>query len=334
MGKPFNQTSQMKLQQLRYVWEVAQHGFKVSVAAESLMTSQPGVSKQIRLLEEELGFDLFVRNGKNFVSLTEGGERIVQVAGEILAKTRDIRQIADEFLDQGSGVLSIATTHTQARYALPPVMDRFMQLYPNIQLTLHQGTPLQVAELASRGDVDVAIATESTDAVDNLVTLPCYRWNRSVLVPKGHPLIETSPLTLEAISKFPIITYTFGFTGRSQLDRAFESSGIQPRVALTAVDADVIKTYVRLGMGIGIVAHMAYDPREDSDLVALDAGHLFEASTTRIAIRRDMFIRTYLYDFIHLFAAHLDRETVNQALDTRDPRAFEALIQSMDVPTR
>lgn len=324
----------MKLQQLRYVWEVAQHGFKVSAAADSLMTSQPGVSKQIRLLEEELGFDLFVRNGKNFVSLTEGGERVVRVAGEILAKTRDIRQIADEFLDQTTGVLSIATTHTQARYALPPVMDHFMQIYPNIRLTLHQGTPLQVAELASRGTVDVAIATEATDSMDNLVTLPCYRWNRSVLVPKGHALIDISPLTLEAIADFPIITYTFGFTGRSQLDHAFECRGLKPRVALTAVDADVIKTYVRLGMGIGIVAHMAFDPREDEGLVALDVGHLFESSTTRIAIRRDMFIRRYLYDFIRILAPHLDEATINQALNLRDPQAFAAFVSSMDIPFR
>jgi LysR family cys regulon transcriptional activator len=324
----------MKLQQLRYVWEVAQHGFKVSAAADSLFTSQPGVSKQIRLLEEELGFDLFVRNGKNFIALTEGGEKVVRVAGEILAKARDIRQIADEFLDQTTGVLSIATTHTQARYALPKVMNEFMQVYPNIRLTIHQGTPIQIAELASRGEVDIAIATESSDAIDNLVILPCYRWNRSVLVPKGHPLIDITPLTLEAIAEYPIVTYTFGFTGRSQLDRAFDAKGLHPRLALTAVDADVIKTYVRLGLGIGIVAHMAHDPREDADLVALEVGHLFEPSTTRLAIRRDMFIRTYLYDFIRLFAPHLDRDTINHAMQTRDRRELDALYQSMNLPIR
>jgi LysR family cys regulon transcriptional activator len=298
------------------------------------MTSQPGVSKQIRLLEEELGFDLFVRNGKNFVALTEAGEKIVQVAGEILAKTRDIRQVADEYLDKATGVLAIATTHTQARYALPPVMDQFMRIYPKIRLTLNQGTPLQIAELASRGDVDVAIATESTDSMENLITLPCYRWNRSVVVPEGHPLTSHSPLTLEAIAEYPIVTYTFGFTGRSQLDRAFADRGLNPRLALTAVDADVIKTYVKLGLGIGIVAHMAFDDREDQGLVALDAGHLFEPSTTRIALRREMFIRSYLFDFITLLAPHLDRVTVEHALTIRDRHELEAWTATMDIPFR
>jgi LysR family transcriptional regulator, cys regulon transcriptional activator len=324
----------MKLQQLRYVWEVAQHGFKVSAAADSLMTSQPGISKQIRLLEEELGFDVFVRNGKNFVSLTKGGEEVVRISGEILAKSRDIRQVADEFLDQKTGVLTIATTHTQARYALPSVMEQFMRIYPNIRLNLQQGTPLEIAALASRGEVDVAIATESTDSMENLVTLPCYRWNRSILVPQGHPLISVTPLTLEAIAEFPIVTYTFGFTGRSQLDRAFENRGLQPHLALTAVDADVIKTYVRLGLGIGIVAHMAYEPREDADLVSLDAGHLFEPSTTRVAIRRDMFIRGYLYDFIQLLAPHLTPDIIDQAMTVRDRQALNDWLQNTDIPFR
>lgn len=324
----------MKLQQLRYIWEVAQHGFKVSAAADSLMTSQPGISKQIRLLEEELGCDVFVRNGKNFVSLTKGGEEVVRIAGEILAKSRDIRQVADEFLDKKTGVLTIATTHTQARYALPSVMEQFMRIYPNIRLNLQQGTPLEIAALASRGEVDVAIATESTDSMENLVTLPCYRWNRSILVPQGHPLISVTPLTLEAIAEFPIVTYTFGFTGRSQLDRAFENRGLQPHLALTAVDADVIKTYVRLGLGIGIVAHMAYEPREDADLVSLDAGHLFEPSTTRVAIRRDMFIRGYLYDFIQLLAPHLTPDIIDQAMTVGDRQALNDWLQNTDIPFR
>lgn len=233
----------MKLQQLRYIWEVAQRDFKVSATAESLLTSQPGISKQIRLLEEELGVEIFNRNGKNFVSLTPAGERIVAIAGEVLAKSHDIRQIADEYLDRDVGVLSIATTHTQARYALPGVIRSFIDRHPSIRLTINQGTPVQVAEHVSRGLVDLAIATESTDLLENLVTLPCYQWNRSVLVPHDHPLSNPAPLTLEALAAHPIITYTFGFTGRSQLDRAFEKAGLSPQIALTAVDADVIKTY-------------------------------------------------------------------------------------------
>lgn len=324
----------MKLQQLRYVLEIKKQGFKVSQAADALSTSQPGVSKQIRQLEEELGLDLFVRNGKNFVALTEGGEKIAGLAESILGKTREIRQIADEFVDQNAGVLSIATTHTQARYVLPEVLQQFMEIYPRIRLNLHQGTPYQVAELCALGEVDLAIATESTETFDHLITLPCYQWNRRVLVPRNHPLIGKDPLTLEEIAKFPIITYTFGFTGRSQLDRAFEKRNLFPNVALTAVDADVIKTYVRVGLGIGIVAHMAHDPEEDADLVALDVDHLFEPSTTRLAIRKDMFIRNYLYEFIRLFAPHLDKKVIQSARELRDRREREALFQSFQIPIR
>lgn len=322
----------MKLQQLRYIWEVAQRDFKVSATAESLFTSQPGISKQIRLLEEELGVEIFNRNGKNFVSLTPAGERIVAIAGEVLAKSHDIRQIADEYLDRDVGVLSIATTHTQARYALPKVLRSFIDRHPSIRLTINQGTPVQIAEQVSRGLVDLAIATESTDLLENLVTLPCYQWNRSVLVPHDHPLAKATPLTLESLAAYPIITYTFGFTGRSQLDRAFEKAGLSPQLALTAVDADVIKTYVRLGLGIGIVAHMAYDPNTDTDLTALEVSHLFAPSTTRIALRRDMFLRSYVYDFIELFAPHLTRERVDLAMELKDRRELEELFRSVHLP--
>ena len=322
----------MKLQQLRYIWEVAQRDFKVSQTAESLFTSQPGISKQIRLLEEELGVEIFNRNGKNFVSLTPAGERIVAIAGEVLAKSHDIRQIADEYLDRDVGVLSIATTHTQARYALPGVLRSFIDRHPSIRLTIHQGTPVQIAEQVSRGLVDLAIATESTDLHENLVTLPCYQWNRSVLVPHDHPLSKAVPLTLEALASYPIITYTFGFTGRSQLDRAFEKAGLSPQLALTAVDADVIKTYVRLGLGIGIVAHMAYDPAIDADLTALEVCHLFAPSTTRIVLRRDMFLRSYVYDFMELFAPHLTRDRVDLAMELKDRREIDELFKPIPLP--
>lgn len=320
------------MQQLRYIWEVTQHDLNVSAAADSLFTSQPGISKQIRLLESELGIEIFKRNGKQFASLTPGGEQIIAVAGEILARVRDIRQIADEHLDQESGVLSIATTHTQARYALPAVIQQFMRRYPAIRLTIHQGTPAQIAEQVSRGLVDLAIATEATDLFENLVNLPCYQWNRSVLVPHGHPLTFLPRLKLEELAQYPIVTYTFGFTGRSQLDRAFDRAGLKPRLALTAVDADVIKTYVRLGLGIGIVAHMAYDPATDADLKALEAGHLFAPSTTKIVLRKDVYLRTFLYDFINMFAPHLSRPLIEQAMRLQDGKDREALFKGIALP--
>lgn len=322
----------MKLQQLRYIWEVARNNLNVSATAESLYTSQPGISKQIRLLEEELGLEIFSRSGKQFVALTPAGKAIVAVAGDILARVQDIRQIAEENLDQGAGRFAIATTHTQARYALPPVIRAFMERYPRIELHIHQGTPAQIAELASRGLVDVAIATEASELFDNLVKLPCYQWNRSVLVLREHPLTRLETLTLEDLAHYPIVTYTFGFTGRSQLDQAFNQAGLQPQLALTAVDADVIKTYVRLGLGVGIVAHMAYDPVVDADLVAIEAKHLFEPSTTKIVLRRDMYLRTFLYDFMQLFAPHLTRDVVDRAMAIRDPQEWEKLFGSMALP--
>ena len=304
----------------------------VSVTAGKLFTSQPGISKQIRLLEQELGVDIFVRSGKQFTGLTPAGIEILKVAGEVLSKTKDIREIADEFHDKEIGTLSIATTHTQARYALPPVVQQFMQRYPDIKLTIHQGTPAQIAEQVSRGQVDLAIATEGTDLFDNLVKLPCYQWNRSILVPHGHPLTQEAQITLKQLAAFPIITYTFGFTGRSELDRAFDEAGLKPHLSLTAVDADVIKTYVRLGLGIGIVAHMAYDPLVDKDLTAIEAGHLFAPSTTKVVIRRDMFLRGFLYDFLRMLAPHLNRELIDRAMDIRERKDWEALFSKIVLP--
>ncbi len=324
----------MKLQQLRYVWEVSRHELNVSVTADKLYTSQSGISKQIRLLEDELGIPIFVRNGKHFIGITEAGQQIVALAGAILGKTRDIRNVAQECRDDRIGSLSIATTHTQARYALPPVIQAFMQRYPGVKLNIQQGTPSQIADMASRGLVDLAIATESLELFDNLIMLPCYRWNRCVLVRHDHPLARVSGLTLAKLAEYPLITYVFGFTGRSQLDQAFEQAGLHPRLALTAVDADVIKTYVRLGLGVGIVAHMAYDPTIDRDLVAIEASHLFAPSTTRIGFRRDMFLRRFIYDFMVSFAPHLTRERVDQALALHDKQAVDALFSTAELPVR
>ncbi len=324
----------MKLQQLRYIWEISRHGLNVSTTADSLYTSQPGISKQVRLLEAELGTPIFARNGKHLTEVTEAGKLIIAIAGEILGKAQDIKHIAQEHKDNKAGTLSIATTHTQARYALPPVVREFMAQYPGVKLHIHQGTPAQISELASRGIVDMAIATEAMDLFDNLVLLRCYEWNRCILVPKGHPLTQLAEINLHDVAAYPIVTYVFGFTGRSQLDQAFEKEGIHPQVALTAVDADVIKTYVRLGLGVGIVARMAYDPEVDGDLVAIDAEHLFGRSTTKICLRRDMFIRGFIYDFIRMFAPHLTRKLIDQALALREKHEIDALFANVQLPVK
>lgn len=324
----------MKLQQLRYIWEISQHELNVSATADSLYTSQPGISKQVRLLEDELGTPIFARNGKHLTEITAAGKQIIALAGEILGKAQDIKHIAQEHKDNKTGSLSIATTHTQARYALPDVVREFMRRYPNIKLNMHQGTPMQIAELASRGVVDMAIATEGMEFFENLVMLPCYEWNRCILVPHGHPLTGTAQITLEDVAAYPIVTYVFGFTGRSQLDQAFEKHHLHPQVALTAVDADVIKTYVKLGLGVGIVARMAYDPVADGELMPLDAAHLFGRSVTKIGLRRDMFIRGFIFDFIRLFAPHLTRELVERAIASREKREFDALFKDIELPVR
>ncbi|QFU02446.1 HTH-type transcriptional regulator CysB [Halomonas sp. THAF5a] len=323
----------MKLQQLRYIWEVSRHNLNVSATAQSLFTSQPGISKQIRLLEDELGVEIFARSGKHLTRITPAGQAIIELAGQVLRLAENIKDVAQEHSDERRGSLSIATTHTQARYALPPVIRDFTQKYPDVALHMQQGTPKQIAQMVSDGQADFAIATESLDLFNDLVLLPCYRWNRCVLVPAGHPLAELETLTLEALADYPLVTYVFGFTGRSQLDDAFRARGLSPNVVLTAADADVIKTYVRLGMGVGIVAHMAVDADQDTDLVALEANHLFESSTTKIGIRRGTFMRGYMYDFLEGFASHLDRDLVDAAL-AAGPRHEQSLFEDIELPIR
>lgn len=315
----------MKLRQLHYIHEVANRGLNVTAAAEALFTSQPGVSKQIRLLEEELGVDIFLRNGKQLSEITPAGVRILDYTRRLLREAENIRNVAEEFHDTDKGDLSLATTHTQARYALPPVIQKFRKAYPQVRLHLYQGTPPQIAKQAAEGAVDFAIATEAMEHFEQLVMLPCYHWNRSVLVPPKHPLAQKiqgkTKLSLADIAEHPIITYTFGFTGRSKLDQAFHAHGLKPDVVLTAVDADVIKTYVRLGLGVGIIATMAYDPKQDADLVRLPAEHLFEPSTTHIGFRQGMFLRGYMYDFIGQFAPHLSRELIDEVAEIQDSAA-------------
>lgn len=324
----------MKLQQLRYIWEVAHHDLNVSATAQSLYTSQPGISKQIRLLEDELGVEVFSRSGKHLTRITPAGETIIEKAGEILRKVESIKQVAQEFSNEKKGSLSVATTHTQARYALPEVIEGFIGRYPDVSLHMHQGSPIQISELAADGNVDFAIATEGLELFNDLIMLPCYRWNRCIVVPKGHPLASLSSVTLEDVAEHPIVTYVFGFTGRSKLDEAFMHRGLAPRVVFTATDADVIKTYVRLGLGIGIIAQMAYDAELDDDLVAIDASHLFEQSTTMIGCRRGTFLRGYMYEFMELFAPHLTREVVEEAFSKSNRAELDELFATIELPVK
>ncbi len=310
----------MNLQQLKYVCAVVDHGLNVTDAAEALFTSQPGISKQIRQFEDELGLTVFVRQGKRLSALTPAGEIVIATARRALREIANLKRVADEFRGEDAGTLSIATTHTQARYVLPKVLREFANRYPKVKVVLHQGNPVQVAEQTARGEVDIGIATESLSDFPELATLPCYEWNRVVLVPKRHPLAKTRPLTLEALAKFPIVTYDFSFTGRSAINAAFAAKGLTPNVVLTALDSDVIKTYVELGMGVGIIAQMAFDPARDTAFEKIDADHLFAPSTTRLGLRHGVFVRGYVYAFIALFAPRYDRATVDAALEGRAPQ--------------
>jgi LysR family cys regulon transcriptional activator len=305
----------MNLQQLRYVQEVARRNLNVSDAAAALYTSQPGVSKQIRLLEEELGVDIFIRHGKRLTGITEPGRQIIAIAERTLRDLANLKQIGDEFSKETEGSLSIATTHTQARYALPAAIQAFMERYPKVRLELHQGNPTQICEWVISGYSDIAIATESIDSYpDQLAVLPCYQWNHVVIAPPKHPILKEKILTLEAVARYPLVTYDFAFSGRSKIHQAFLARNLQPNVVLTALDADIIKTYVALGLGLGIVASMAYDEKTDKNLRALDASHLFESSTTRIGIRKDGYLRGYAYVFMEIFAPHLNRKVIEASL--------------------
>jgi LysR family transcriptional regulator, cys regulon transcriptional activator len=308
----------MNLQQIRYLCAVVDHGLNVSDAADALYTSQPGISKQIRQLEDELGLAIFVRQGKRLASTTPAGEVVVATARRALREIQNLKRVADEFRAEDTGTLSIATTHTQARYVLPKVLTAFAARYPKVRLVLHQGNPRQVAEQVASGEAEIGIATEALSEYPQLVLLPCYTWNRCVLVPQDHPLAKAKgKLTLEALAKWPIVTYDFSFTGRSQINAAFAAQGLEPNIVLTALDADVIKTYVELGMGVGIVAQMAYDPRKDAAFARLDASHLFRESTTRLALRRGVFVRGYVYAFISMFAPRYGKEALDAALADR-----------------
>ncbi|MDE0926457.1 MAG: CysB family HTH-type transcriptional regulator [Methylophilaceae bacterium] len=302
----------MKLHQLKYIHEVARQGFSVSAAAEALHTSQPGVSKQIQLLEEELKLQIFQRNGKRLTGITEPGKKILKLAASVIFELDNIKRVGDEFSKDASGMLTIATTHTQARYKLPGAIQQFMQTYPQVKLNIHQGNPTQVTDWVATGEADVGIATESIGQEERLICLPCYEWNRSVVVPKGHNLEKQLLLTLQDIADHPLITYDFAFTGSTTVSKVFHDAGVTPNVVLTAIDADVIKTYVNLGLGIGLIANMAFDEKRDEGLVCLDCSHLFPQSTTHLGIRKDTFMRGYLYDFIGMLSPKFDRAAIDE----------------------
>lgn len=324
----------MKLQQLRYIVEVVNHNLNVSATAESLYTSQPGISKQVRMLEDELGVQIFGRSGKHLTHVTSAGQEIINISREMLSKVESIKAVSREHTLPDQGKLNIATTHTQARYALPQVISGFMKKYPKVSLHMHQGTPAQISDAAAKGDADFAIATEALHLYNDLIMLPCYHWNRSVVVNRDHPLASKKHITLEDVAKYSIVTYVFGFTGRSELDSAFSKTNLDPKIVFTATDADVIKTYVRMGVGIGVMATMAVDKQNDQDLVAIDASHLFKPSTTKIGFRKGTFLRYYMYDFIERFAPHLTRDIVDKATMLKNADEIDELFKGFKLPVR
>lgn len=307
----------MNFQQLRSVREAQRRGFNLTEVAQALHTSQPGVSRQIRELEDELGIEIFVRAGKRLTGLTEPGRHVLPIVERLLHEAENLRRAGDDFARAGSGALRIAATHSQARYALPPVVRDFRAAHPDVTLHMQQGSPQQVARLLLDGEADVGIATEALAQFPELIALPCYRWTHSVIVPPDHVLVREAAagqrLSLERLAQFPIVTYETGYTGRSHIDEAFRRAGLALNVVLVAMDADVIKTYVDLGLGVGIVAAIAYDEERDRHLSAIDARHLFADNMTRLAVRRDAYLRDYIYSFIETFAPPLTRSLVQEA---------------------
>ncbi len=324
----------MKLHQLRYLAAVAQTGLNITAAAEKLHTSQPGVSKQIKLLEDELGFQIFVRDGRNLSRVTPEGQQVIDRAIRILREVQNIKRLSDDLKSQDRGSLSIATTHTQARYVLPEVIKAFRAEYPDVRLHLHQGTSEQIAEMAALDRIDFAIATGSQALFEGHTLLPCYRWHRHVVVPQGHPLAKVKKPTLKQLAAHPIITYVFGFTGPSSLMGIFANEGLVPNVVLTARDADVIKTYVRLGLGIGIVASMAIEQQADADLVHIDTSHLFPAHLTWLGFRRGGLLRKYQLDFIQEFAPHLTRRVIERAANASTQAEVDEMTAGIELPLR
>ena len=321
----------MKLQQLRFLVEIEKQQLNISKAAEVLCTSQSGISKQVRLLEDELNVELFERNGRKLTAISSAGDKVLMLAQEVLNKVDAIKLTAEEFTEKQKSII-IATTHTQARYVLPFIVEQYLSQYPDVNLNIQQGTPEQVASLLEQGQVDIAIATEALASREQLIALPCYQWSRSVIVKKGHPLAQKQKLRLEDIVSFPIVTYVQGFTGRYRQDKVFSEHNLQPNIVLTAVDADVIKTYVRLGLGIGIIANMAFSPEQDDDLLAINVEHLFGISTSQVALKKRCYIKPYIYPFIEMFAPHLTQTLIKKAIACEDLKTRQQLFARVSIP--
>ena len=307
----------MKLQQLRCIFQIVQSDFNISKASEVLNTSQPGVSKQIKLLEDEIGIKIFQRNGKRLVNLTEPGELVLSSIETILHESNNIKVISEEYIEKDQGRFTIATTHTQARYKLPKVVEEFVKKYPKTNLNIHQGNPSQVTDQIINGEADVGIATESINLSEDILTIPCYQWNRCIVMSKNHPLKEVRRITLEDLAAYPMITYDYAFTGSTIVSEVFKNANIEPNIMLTAIDADVIKTYVSLNMGIGLIAEMAFDASTDHPMVSRDVSHLFPLSTTYIGIRRENFLRKYTSDFIRMFIPKTSEKELKKILNKR-----------------
>lgn len=300
----------MNFQQLRIIRETVRRNFNLTEVANTLFTSQSGVSKHIKDLEDELGVELYIRKGKRLLGLTEPGKAMVKIVERMLFDAGNIKNLAEQYSQEDTGRLTIATTHTQARYALPRVVTAFKKLYPKVHLKLHQGSPGEIAQLLLDGEADIGIATETLGLVGELASFPYYSWHHDVVVPAGHPLTAVTPLTLESLAEYPIITYHEGFTGRARVERAFADAGLVPDIVMSALDADVIKSYVELELGIGIIASVAFDVLRDHGLVKLSSSHLFEESLTRIAVRKGHLLRRYAYHFIELCTPDLTEDRV------------------------
>jgi LysR family cys regulon transcriptional activator len=325
----------MTLKQLKYLVGIVDGGLNITSAAERLHTSQPGISKQLKQLEAELGMQLFTRKGKSLAAITPAGTEVIERARKILREVENISSLASNLTAEQDGTLSIATTHTQARYVLPAVIKAFRERYPKVDLELHQGTSEQIAELVASQQVDFAIATGSQDIFPELTLLPIYHWHRIVLVPKSHPLArETRPLNLEALATFPLVTYVFSVTGESSFKRAFNEKNLDARVVFTARDADIIKTYIRMGLGVGVLASMAYECKDQDDLKAIDAKSLFPRVTTWLGFPRDRVLRGYMVDFIHLFAPHYSPRLIREVASLETQEQVDELVADSPLPVR
>ena len=313
----------MNFQQLRIIRETVRRNFNLTEVGNALFTSQSGVSKHIKDLEDELGIDLFVRKGKRFLGLTDPGKELVAIVERMLLDATNIKSLAEQFNNRDHGQLTVATTHTQARYALPGVVTHFKQSFPKVHLVLHQASPGEIVSLLLDGEADIGIATEALGEVPDLARFPFYSWHHSVIVPAGHPLEKVEPLTLEALAEYPLVTYHLGFTGRAGIDKSFADAGLAPDIVMSALDADVIKTYVGLGLGVGIIASMAFDAGKDTDLHLLPSEHLFSGNTTQIAIRRGHYLRGFAYRFVELCSPALSEANVRLAIQPPRGDAFD-----------